>query len=560
MLQIISGKFFKEHEELISAECEETIYSNFGWSSKIDTCVATLEPGEIQDSVSSYIIKYKNQIVKEPGSTGFQLIRIGDSEIIKQFKLLSTFGLQGCFSGEKNQIQRLCRKEKTHDDDTIPSTFTRRFLDNSIVGTKEEVDSFINFINKTIDLPRNVYKTVLGCISAYETSLKVLDQDINLAYSIMIYALETLSQSFDGYEACWEDYDQNQRIKLERCFEGIDDNKVTEIKNILVSSAHLKLAKRFVQFTMKHIENEFYCNQARQIDFPIRKSDTERLLVNAYNIRSGYVHNLLPLLKQITIPQIAQWEVFDWENEPYLTYRGLCRLTHHVIFNFVMKQPSLKNEEHDWRNDLPGIVSLQMAPQYWISNHEGFMQDHATRKLEGFLCLLCYKKFELIDIRELLKKYEKAIPTANEKYKIQMLVMYCLYNKIADEKSRIVHSDAFVDKYKNCLEICCIENLTRCLILNEEWSWDLVKCEETIIAYLKGKYKEKNIKLAWQIEVALFIAMANMFTKQKQMEKRGNWLERAFFDCPGQKDLQEYIASYLMNNEEVDMKELYRLF
>lgn len=556
MLQIISGKFYKS-ENRYASESKGILYSNFSWGDPIRTCVATLEPVEVYGSVSSYVLNYINQIEQESDFKGFAIVKTGDYEIVKQFKLLASFGLKAYFDIEKSNVQMLCRKEKIHNrDDILPSAFTRRFLDNGIMGKQLEVDKFVKFIKQSIGLPRATYKTVISCLSAFETSLRVLDQDINLAYSIMIYTLETLSQSFDEFSPSWEDYDQNQREELEKCFYGMDEHKTAEIKSILTKNSHLKLTKRFVEFITKYINNDFYCNEAVNIESAIKKNDVRRLLINAYNIRSGYVHNLRPLLKQITIQQIAKGDVFIWENEPYLTYAGLCRLTHHVIYNFILQQPYLEKEDYYWQDDLPGIVTLNAAPQYWIWKHEGISQEHSTNKLEGFLSQLASEKHELTDIRELLKKYEHIIPNATEKYKLHMLATYYLYNTLVAEEYRVKGYNDFIKKYEKNFDVCCIENMVVYLFINEEWPWKPEECEEAINTYLKRKYKKNNLKIPSTIELAVFITLANLCEKAGFTEKQKYWLEVALYDCPGQQDLQNEIKNLIESSQRFDINKL----
>lgn len=60
-------------------------------------------------------------------------------------------------------------------------------------------------------LARDEYKIVMRCLAAYHASFSVFSKDISLSYSILVYALETLSENFDKYTTSWSDYDQNTR-------------------------------------------------------------------------------------------------------------------------------------------------------------------------------------------------------------------------------------------------------------------------------------------------------------------------------------------------------------
>lgn len=153
MLQIISGKFFKS-DDLSIHDGKGVLYSNYSWVGPIETCIGVLEPVDYSgSSVSCYVFSYKNKIEKDP-----ILIRAGDSEIIQQFQLLSTFGLKAFFNTDRNTIELNCRKISRNLLDTyVPSRFVSRFFDSSIHGQKAEIENFKKFINKVIGLPRQIY-------------------------------------------------------------------------------------------------------------------------------------------------------------------------------------------------------------------------------------------------------------------------------------------------------------------------------------------------------------------------------------------------------------------
>lgn len=556
MLQIISGKFYKSSDRY-SSESRGILYSNYLWRDTIETGVVSIKPVEAYGPVSSYVIEYINQLEKNPISTGFQLIKTGDNEIIKQFKLLCSFGLSAYFDTEKNSVRLLCRKDKENNhDEILPSDFVRSHFDKGVFGKQAEVDDFTKFVDRVIGLPRNTYKVVMICLSAYETSLRVLSQDINLAFSILIYALETLSQNFDEFYATWDDFEQNQRIKLEEIFKKIDDENVDNIKNVLIKNPHLKLTKRFIEFLKKYIYNDFYLQEAKDIESALKKSDLQNVLINAYNIRSGYVHSLKPLMKQLTIKEFAKGDIFHWKNQPHLTYSGLCRLTHHIIYNFIMSQPYLETEDYYWRNDLPGTIIVDMGPQYWIWKHEGITQEYATIKLEGFLSQLALTN--LTDIRDLLKKYEGIIPNASQKYKIQMLTVYYLFNVLIPADCKMDNYIEFVENYESLFEICCIENLITHLYVGEAWPWSANECEEVINTYLKNRYKKNNLKIPGKIEIALFLVLANKYIDSELDEKQKYWLELALYDCPGQSELQTEIKEAIHNKRKMDISKILR--
>jgi len=189
MLQIISGKFFKTDNRYIY-EGRGITYSNYSWVQPIETCVATLEPVDTYRSVSSYVINYTNQIEKEEEHKGFSLARIGDSEIVQQFQLVCMFGLKAFFDIDRNNVEINCRQKSRSSGDTyLPSIFVPRFFKSQIDGQMGEIEAFIKFVDKVIGLPREKYLVVINCLNNFSHALQVLNLNLDLAYSMLVYSL-----------------------------------------------------------------------------------------------------------------------------------------------------------------------------------------------------------------------------------------------------------------------------------------------------------------------------------------------------------------------------------
>ncbi|NGY85240.1 hypothetical protein F6Y05_02170 [Bacillus megaterium] len=84
---------------------------------------------------------------------------------------------------------------------------------------------------------------IIKCLDRLVESIRTVKYDINAAYSMLVYALETLSQSFDNFTPTWEDYDQKVRRKLDKVFKDLKVEQSTALKDVLLDSAHLKLQK-----------------------------------------------------------------------------------------------------------------------------------------------------------------------------------------------------------------------------------------------------------------------------------------------------------------------------
>ncbi len=559
MLQIISGKFFREGSERFSHDTKGILYSNYSYFQSIDTCIAKLEPVLTSyQGVTPYVISYVNQIEYEELRPG-TVVRVGDTEIVQQFQLLCIFGLRGFFDIEKSHVEINCRERpKNSGDRYIPSKFVSRFFDTEIRGTIEEAESFAKFVDKVIGLPRKTYKAVIRFLENFSDALQVLTYNFDLAYSMLVYALESLSQNFDLFEPTWEDYDQNVRVKLDDCFSKIDKPLAEEIRNILLKSSHIKLQKRFVSFIYSHISESFFTSEAAGINTALRKSELERVLQNAYSIRSKYSHQLLPIQEHLKDAILSQGDVFHWLNEPLLTFNGLVRLTYHVIHNFIQNQPYLEKEEYNWYSELPGVISMRLAPEYWIWQ-TNFDSSQASARLSGFLSHFVtsiISEEPIVNLNDLMQIYEKEINHAQEKHKLSMLALYYIYNNIIHEDIRRPNYQELIKRYQSLLNNCCIESFLTSLIEGRDWRWNIEECVSCYFKYHKSRFSEKSLELPLVFELSILLEIANSYLREGNKLKYQEWMKNACLEAAGLQQLQAFIDAAATASTELKLHDL----
>jgi hypothetical protein len=369
MLQIISGKFFKSQARH-AHQGKGILYSNYASILPITTCAGVLEPVESMYATSAYVFSYTNQIERGPGGGG-ELVRTGDTEIVRQFQLLCSFGFRTHWSEDRAAVLANCRGKPVSANDTlVPSRFVKRIFDPQIVATADEAQRFTQLVEHVIGLPRRYYSAVMSVLDNLDHALQALNWNIDLAYSMLVYCLESSAQAFDNYVPQWIDYNADVRQSIDELLADADAELADNLRATLLKSSHPKLAARFIHFAESRVAESFFTKEAAGHPFPLRKSHLRRALSKAYASRSGYVHRLLPIRDQLRNPHIGDGDVFIWEKEPYLTFNGLLRLVTHVLDAFIFEQAIVQSEEHDWRNDLPGIMQFQLAPQYWIWQHD----------------------------------------------------------------------------------------------------------------------------------------------------------------------------------------------
>jgi hypothetical protein len=554
MLQIISGKFFKSDDRHVH-KGKGILYSNYSWIGPIETCVATLEPVDSYREVSSYVLQYSNQIEK-----GMALVQTGNAEILYQFQLLATFGLRAYFSPFRDEVAQICRRSPSGATDKyVPSQFIQSFFQPGISGNQQEIADFIEIVKKVISLKRKVYNSIISSLKTFRDALLASNYNLDLSYSMLIYCLEALAQGFDNYIVNWEDYDQSQRIDLEDIFKSIESKAASAIRTVLLSSQNLRLRRRFISFILNHIEDSFYLEEAANINIPLRKSHIERALKNAYEMRSKYVHQLIPILHQLRIPALSNGDVFTWDGEPYLTISGLLRIVLHVTNNFIRKSESVENEDFNWREELPGTVKIKIAPQFWIWKTEGFKPENATTKFSGFLSQVYAAQSNnepITDIRPLLEIFETKFPLINGPNKITLLAMYWLYNSLITEEARRPGWETVLEVYSKEFSTCSIEMMIVRIILSQELPWPIEECIDILKAFNEKRFWKGTLEIPVLIEIALLVSISNKALNAGKHDDRIWLLKTAIHEACGHLTIQHLLLNSLENKEVFDVSKI----
>jgi len=142
------------------------------------------------------------------------------------------------------------------------------------------------------------------------------------------------------------------------------------------------------------------------------------------------------------------------DGQPTLTFAGLARVARHVIKTFVARAPKAETEEFDWMKDLPGKLTMQMAPQHWIGNPQGFDATTAQQHLVAFIGQVVGRLLQpsatITDIRPVLEKVEALVPgLAKPAQRLPMLALYLIFNFVAPEDFRSAGYPKLIETYKD---------------------------------------------------------------------------------------------------------------
>lgn len=540
MLQIITGRIFGPAECHITDQ-KAILFSSYHWVRPINLSLGLFEP-VADDRIVTWTWSYQHRHPRTPGK--FSIVRMGTDDVLDQFRCFAIFALRAYFAFRQVDIEHFCRSgPSSQGDASPPRAYIPRIFDAQYSGSESEERESISLLEKAMKLPRSKYRAVSSALRSFRDALEALDSNVDLAYSILVYALESLAQNFDRFTPSWNFYDRAVREELDQCLEKVDPETAASVRDALLKAAHIKLQARFIAFCTNDVSDDHFTSEAEHVPGALRRSELEQALGNAYSLRSKYVHVLQPIVHQLRHPQISRSDTFRWDNTAYLTVSGLVRLTRHILKQFILRGEVLESEEVNWHRQLPDVIELKMAPQYWISNPTGFSPARAAEYLTEFMSYMLIKaipEHQMVNMLPLMEKLETVSDTCKNDLLIPLLCLYWAYHEspITDEMRRPNWVE-FLEKRSAILDQCHIYTMATRIFVGHELAWPAHVCLEAISKYRKKRWKW--IQLPIRVELTVFVAVVEKLCKEGDEKAADALLQESILNAAGIPDVQKLL-------------------
>lgn len=554
MLQIISEKFFDSQKTINKSVEHEVFYSNFYCSSPIKTKVFEVIPINPHPSkINKFLIKYENKY--QPKDEKDIMVFATSEPILLHIQYLLTFHLNCYFHREKASVENLCSNNKNPKEKNNQASIHLPHIFDLKEDNFTSAETLIEFVNKVTLLNRKSYNLFIKLLKAYYTSVEAFETNYEISYMTLVYLLETFVSEMEKYEPTWEDFDQNRKIKLDKLFEQLDNEKAIEIKSILLKDSNLKLRKQFVNTLYDLTKSDFFTPSKSKEDKKILKSQLIHVLNNLYFIRSKYVHKLDSLEEVVQTHGFNKRSYIYDEDEPKFSIYGLTIYTQYILNSFLKECELLEFEDYPWRSELPGIIHVKLAPQYWVWKHEGLLPEHLNSKFNGFIDLLSREK-TLLDIKELLLKIEKSFGQLNEKNFASAFCIYILFNTHVEEEKRLPNQESIINKYMNKTETCTIQYMAVSLFVSGFPKWSLSEQESSLDSYYNNKFKKQSISLPNILEISLLANLANQYLANDNKDKYDEFVERAILESCNYPSIYDYLDELRNEKSKIDLNKL----
>jgi len=543
MLQISTGKFYESTvaEHLFETVHRGVVYTNYSFlSSSIETKVGNILPATRWGDLNCVICEITERLPKPQGIIRSGMIAsVGPDTLIQDFAAVVSFSLNATFTADEHLATRLVNgRSPGLGIAAVPKAFVPRMFDEKVPYEQKDLDELVNFVDELMGLPRASYKGAVRAIERYVTAMYRLGDDLSLAYTLLVAAIESLVQGFDDFTPIWSDLDDKKRKPIDKALENAPLDISEAVRNAVLGIEHAALGRRFVEFTLDHLRPSFFRSEATGKIMPVGRSALMRGLKKAYALRSKYVHELEPLPRNLLQnPWHADTQLED--SISYLSIAGLARIARHVIIEFVRRSPKIDREQYNYFDDYPNVIRLPLAPSEWLHDAAGFSHTNSHLYLNGLLQqmadqLVSSEKSGISNMRDVCKRIELQLPKLQkQEQKIPLALIYLLFSYCLPAEER-EEMKQFIEPFLPLFDEPSIFSLLIHTVTNHPYpEWMLKDSDRLMNEYLKQRHDKKGINAGILFGAAMALYLAELHRISGDEKKAREYISQAVEEYPG---------------------------
>lgn len=547
MLQIASGKLFT-HDAAQRNELRGVLFTNLQLYRRppIETAAGRLLSTESISPPGAVVYEITELIEDEPQAGA--LVSHGVDPYLSDFAIVVSFALNVVCTPDLEIFRRLMSDFGGSLGNAHPRNLVSDIFDEQVWCSDDRVEELTQFTKSLIGLERRSFLAVLRSMKTYVLALQRLGDDPELAYMLLVVSIESLSQKFDSGEPDWNDYAEDKRRRVDAALEDADDETAQRVRNVLLETEHVSLSRRFRLFVLGHLTADYFRADAVERPNPVGRSDLPEALNRAYGLRSRYLHSLQELPDLLSLG-FTRGDTAVIDNATMLTFEGLARLARHTIREFVQRQPMVDTEEYDYRSERAGIVSMPVAPKYWIWKTDDFSPDSVSKRLEGFLselasCISDVPESQLTDIRDVLTEIEQHLPNMNVQTRRAALLLHRVFNRLVLHEDPSAEEPPVLQQHGDALDAPCIEAMLLSLLLGTMPEWTLDEHKSLHDKFLRDQGKPSCLKVPRLFRSHLSLALAERYRQVGSPDEARSLICTAVENDPGRAELLQLESSF----------------
>ena len=462
----------------------------------------------------------------------------------QDFAVVVSFTLNVLCTTDYETTERLSSGRTGPSSRYPPRQLVKRFFDGKVVCQTEDVHLLKQFVEQLLGLERKTFLETMRSMRTYVVALHRISDDLELAYTLLVASIESLAQKFDGHRAVWDDVDESKRSNIDKALLGAPDHVAEGVRVAILQAEHVKLARRFRNFTLGYVEPSYFRTEAPNAPESIGRRDLTEAIDKAYTLRSAYIHRLSSLPWTLSVDNSYRESSLE-DGVPTLTLQGLTRLVRHVIFNFVHRQPKTEREPYDYSLERHGVVMARLAPQYWVGRIDAMTPDLGWRKFEGFLeqvseHLLRINGATITDLRPLLRATTPMLSGLKAEERLPFLALAYCFNCVVRREDRMAENLATMQTFIKELHASSSVSIFAHLLSDEMPVWPLAEHEQTLENYFRRRSKTQGLRAPPTLEAAAFLVLAERYRSEGDWSKARTFVANAVESLPSHEVLRAF--------------------
>lgn len=550
MLQIVTGMYFRDVPRRDTTH-RAAFYSNAWMLSPeaVSLPIGSLSFSTGPRSVAAVMIEaVERQEAVDPSGEPAILVATTGTELLDDIADVLAFALDVTCIRSEATLEHLVRTQNDGTSTRMPSRILRQTFEPSVLIREQDFVGVGSLVDALLALRRDCFEAAMRSVRAVIDATLMVGDDPALAYTLFVASLESLSQASERRQSgqTWDFYDGRKRKVFDSAIAEADlsPDQARIVRDAVLQVDQLSLRRRFIEFTLEHVGPDYYRQSAADAIRPIRERDLPHALALAYDFRSRNVHALEALAPEM-------WAVADgadtmrWEDRSALSLEGMNRLCRHVITTFIQKGPKEIDLTFDYRSQLPGVVRMPLAPQYWIGQPEGLTVSRAPKILEGFIELILAtiahpSDVQIVDLTAVLERIEAVLPgVAAVADRRAMAAIYVLWHHLMSVEQHRPRASELVPRFANDLLDASVEGFAVRLLVSDEIEWTTAELEELVDQRREELTRGKGQPVPSRLDAALILLAAQRLWDIDRIAESTEQLADAVTTVPGDQQLIE---------------------
>lgn len=458
--------------------------------------------------------------------------------MFEDLAVILSFAFNAVFDLDHDRARRLVG-ERARRPRTRRGAFISRMFETDIRVSDAEIHDVKAFVSQLLALSRPEYERALRAIKRIVNAARRCVDDPTQAYTDYVASLEALSEGFDPPGLEWERLDSRKRKILEPALQPLSQEQTAVLHAAILEAERAGSKHRFVEFVRHHLTPDFYREELPPHVQPMRPTSLVRALAQAYQVRSESVHTLKDLVREAWVMPDGVHTVILPSGDLMLTHEGLHRVCRHVVRSFVNQGPTDVDKSYNYRENLPNIVRVQLAPQYYMWRPENMTASTARERLDEvatiFIEVLSKREEQLsVDMRPALERIESLMQRPIDAApKRAMLAIYFLWHWLTHPDLHRPDSEKWMSLAVAELNGPSLESLTVAAVIGQQPLWSVDEWCELAEDRHENLQRRKPQPIRPAIDAALWIETARALSADGSVVEARAALAHAAECVPG---------------------------